>query len=99
MSAFLTVQSLANFSAMTGGIIAAWNGLKLLNPNTFGQVWVPFAFAAAFGLVSLFLSTDAMKKDGKWDLGLIVASIFIAVINSLVLASAVIGAETAYRGS
>jgi hypothetical protein len=93
VSDFITVQSLTNFAAMTGAISAAWNALERLS-SFFSTVATPYAFAAAFVLVSLGISTDGMKTGNNWDWGRIAAAVFIAVINGLILASAVIGAST-----
>jgi hypothetical protein len=95
VSDFLTIQSLTNFAAMTGSITAAWGALQRLNPNLFSALWVPYAFAGVFGLVSILISLDGLKKAGseKLELGDVLGAIFIAVINSLVLASAVVGAD------
>jgi len=90
-SDFLTVQSLTNFGAMTGGITAAWHALVRLDADIFSTLWWPYAFAAVFGLVSILISSDALKKDGKWSAGAISSAVFVAIINSLVLASAVVG--------
>lgn len=92
VSDFLTVQALTNFAAMTGAITAAWHALARLSPM-FSSAWVPYAFAGAFGLVSILISSDALKNPGslKLDIGRVMAAIFIAVINALVLASAVVG--------
>jgi hypothetical protein len=91
VSDFLSVQSLTNFAAMTGAITAAWNALKRLDASL-GDIWVPYAFAGAFGIVSLAISAKALNKSknkgGDW-----IAAIFIAVVNALVLASAVVGTE------
>jgi hypothetical protein len=97
VSDFLTVQSLTNFAAMTGSITAAWNGLRTLNPQLFSGLWVPYAFAFLFGFVSILISLDGLKKknSGKLDAGSLAGAIFIAVINALVLASAVVGAAVA----
>jgi hypothetical protein len=96
VSDFLTVQSLTNFAAMTGSITAAWNGLRTLNPQLFSGIWVPYAFAFLFGFVSILISLDGLKKNsGKLDFGSIAGAIFIGVINSIVLASAVVGASVA----
>jgi hypothetical protein len=47
--------------------------------------------------VSILISLDGLKKanSAKYDLGSVAGAIFIAVINSLVLASAVVGAAVA----
>jgi hypothetical protein len=96
VSDFLTVQSLTNFAAMTGAITAAWNGLRVLSPPLFSGIWVPYAFAFLFGIVSILMSLDGLRKEnGKADIGNIAGAIFIALINSLVLASAVVGAAVA----
>jgi hypothetical protein len=94
VSDFLTIQSLTNFAAMTGSITAAWNFLQRLDPK-FATLWVPLAFAAFFGLVSISISLDGLKKGGKLQIGGLLGAFFIAAINSLVLASAVVGAHVA----
>jgi hypothetical protein len=97
VSDFLTIQSLTNFAAMTGSITAAWHALQRLNPQLFSALWVPYAFAAVFGLVSILMSLDGLRKSGstKLDFGSLLGAVFIAVINALVLASAVVGAAVA----
>jgi hypothetical protein len=95
VSDFLTVQSLTNFAAMTGAITAAWNGLRTMSPQCFSGIWVPYAFAFVFGFISVLISLDGLKEKGKLGAGNIAGAIFIAVINSLVLASAVVGATVA----
>jgi hypothetical protein len=92
ISDFLTVQSLTNFAVMTGAITAAWKSLERLDPTRFSSLWVPYAFAGVFGLVSILISTDALKTTTRWDAGKVLGAVFIAVINALVLASAVVGA-------
>jgi len=96
ISDFLTIQSLMNFAAMTGAITAAWRGLQLLHSQWFSGVWVPFAFAAIWGFVSILISLKGLRKIGenKFDSGSVLGALFIAVINSLVLASAVVGANS-----
>jgi hypothetical protein len=95
VSDFLTIQSLTNFAAMTGAITAAWHALATLDASIFGQVWIPYAFAGLFGAVSIAISPDAMRRNGKWDLGATASAAFIALINSLVLAGAVVGTRVA----
>lgn len=99
ISDFLTLQSLTNFAAMTGAITAAWKALERLDPTSFSALWVPYAFAGVFGVVSLLISTKALKSDGKWDAGNVLGAAFIGLINALVLASAVVGASVATTAS
>lgn len=100
VSDFLTVQSLTNFSAMTGAITAAWHALMRANSTMFSSLWVPYAFAAVFGLVSIVISTEGLKKSsGKFDAGKIITAVFIATINALVLASAVVGTAVTTRST
>lgn len=94
VSAFLTVQSLSNFAAMTGAIMAAWHALARLS-KFFSPIWVPYVLALFFGVVSIAISWDALKSSTKPSFSKILATVFIALINSLVLASAVVGAGTA----
>ena len=99
VSDFLTLQSLTNFGAMTGAITAAWNALKVLDVNRFSTVLVPFAFAFAFAIVSFLISLDGLKDTaGKYNAGVVAGTIFIGIINSLILASAVVGANVAVGG-
>jgi hypothetical protein len=92
VSDFLTVQALTNFAAMTGAITAAWHALIRLDATRFSGLWVPYAFAAIFGVVSILISTDALKNaGGKWSAGKVGGAIFVAIINALVLAGAVVG--------
>ena len=97
VSDFLTIQSLTNFAAMTGSITAAWRALQRLNSGVFSALWVPYAFAGVFGLISILISLDGLKKAGstKLEWGDFLGAVFIAVINALVLASAVVGADVA----
>ena len=98
VSDFITVQSFTNFAAMTGAITAAWHALQTLIPGA-AAIWVPYLFALAWAIVSLLISKDGLKKtkDGKetWELGTLVGAVFVALINSLVLAGAVVGTNIA----
>jgi len=92
VSNFLTVQSLTNFAAMTGAISAAWHGLIAID-----DVWntnlVPYGLAVFWGLISFGLSWEALAVQKK--LGAIGAALFVAFLNSMVLGSAVVGADSA----
>ena len=98
ISDFLTVQSFANFSAMTGAITAAWHALQTLTPHA-AAVWVPYVFAFVWAIVSFTTSIDGLNKtiDGKQVLetGTVVGAVFVAAINALVLAGAVVGTNIA----
>lgn len=94
VSDFLTVQSFANFAAMTGAITAAWHGLQRVVPEA-SSLWVPYAFALAWAIISFLSSWNGLKVNGMKDVGAISGAIFIAFINSLVLASAVVGTNIA----
>ena len=94
VSDFLTIQSLTNFAVMTSAISTAWSALSVLNPQWFSRFLVPFVFAGLFGLVSILISLDSFSKDNSQrDWGMLAAAVFIAITNSLVLASAVVGAN------
>jgi len=94
VSDFITVQSFMNFAAMTGAITAAWHALQVVIPGA-AAVFVPYLFAFAWGIISLLTSLDGLRKNGKPDPGAIGGAIFVAVINSLVLAGAVVGTKLA----
>jgi hypothetical protein len=96
VSDFLTVQSFANFAAMTGAITAAWHALQQLTPYA-SSLWVPYAFAFAWAVVSILISMNGLKTPGSdtVDTGTVLGAIFVAFINALVLAGAVIGTSVA----
>jgi hypothetical protein len=94
VSDFLTVQSFTNFAAMTGAITAAWNALQRLTPSA-GAIWVPYAFAAVFAVISLLTSLKGLKKDGTLEIGTVFSAMFVGLINALVLAGAVVGTDVA----
>ncbi len=98
VSDFLTIQSFTNFAAMTGAITAAWNALQRVAPST-STLWVPYILAIVFGIISVAISLDGLKKKDtdKINGGALAASIFVAFINSLVLAGAVVGTGVATR--
>jgi hypothetical protein len=99
VSDFVTVQSFANFAVMTGAITAAWKALQRVSPNL-SKVWVPYVFAGVWGLVSILTSLDGLKGGtDKLKPGEVVSALFLAIINALVLASAVVGADVATGGS
>jgi hypothetical protein len=94
VSDFLTIQSFANFGAMTGAITAAWHALQVVWPG--GKVFaVPYGLALAWGIISVLMSLEGLKTDvggvKKLQIGNLAAAIFIAIINALVLAGAVVG--------
>jgi hypothetical protein len=94
VSDFLTVQSLANFAAMTGAITAAWNGMQRLWPDC-STLWVPFWFAVGWAIVSILMSLSVLLKPEKWmdKVSNVVSAVFVAAINLLVLFAAVVGAN------
>jgi len=92
ISDFLTVQSFTNFAAMTGAIAAAWHALQKLTPQA-STLWVPFVCAFIWAAVSILTSLEGLKKSGKIETGTLIQTIFVALINSLILASAVVGTE------
>jgi hypothetical protein len=75
---------------------AAEHALQNLTPGA-AAIWVPYAFALVWAIVSLLISIDGLKKtnDRKIELGTLVGAIFVALINSLVLAGAVVGTNIA----
>jgi hypothetical protein len=98
VSDFITVQSFTNFAAMTGAITAAWHALQTLTPGA-AAIWVPYLFAFVWAVVSFLISIDGLKKSkgGKetLDPGTVIGAVFVALINSLVLAGAVVGTNIA----
>src|SRR5262249_3582550 len=98
VSDFITVQSITNFAAMTGPVTAAWHALQGLTPGA-AAIWVPYLFALVWAIVSLLTSIDGLKKTkgGTETLepGTLVGAVFVALINSLVLAGAVVGTNIA----
>jgi hypothetical protein len=99
VSDFITVQSFTNFAAIAGAITAAWQALQRVD-NRLSTLWVPYAFAALFALASLVSSWQGMKGgDDRLKLGTLLVAVFIAIINALVLASAVVGTDVATGGT
>jgi hypothetical protein len=96
VSDFLTVQSFTNFAAMTGAISAAWSGLQKLISEA-STLWVPYGFAFIWALISFVISKEGLKttvgSQEKLELAMVLQAIFIGVINSLVLAGAVVGTK------
>ena len=89
VSNFLTVQSFTNFAAMTGAIAAAWQAMQLVWPST-SAPWVPYIMAFAWGLISVWMSIETIKEPKSN----VAVAIFIAFLNSLVLAGAVVGTSS-----
>lgn len=93
VSDFITSQSFANFAAMTGGITAAWHGLQMVLPGA-TTLWVPYGIAFGWGIISFLISLEGLSmepKKGLPRLGTYMGAFFIALLNSLVLAGAVVG--------
>lgn len=86
VSDFLTVQALANFSVMTGAIFAAWHALQLTGTWADNR-WLPLTLCGVYGEVA-YLITD---KEAKQTLANVIPMIFVAIVNVLVLFSAVVG--------
>ena len=93
ISNFLTLQSFTNFAAMAGAISAAWHALRQLEP-ALGTLWVPYGMALVWGAISLVMSWDGLRKERQ--AGAVLAAAFIAMVNSLVLAGAVVGTDAAF---
>ena len=92
VSDFITVQSFTNFAAMTGAITAAWHALQILMPGA-KTIWVPYVFAGLWGIFSILISWNGLKKPPATnvEMGTLLPACFAALINSLVLAGAVVG--------
>ena len=99
VSDFITVQSLTNFSAMTGGIAAAWGGASNLSAVLHGR-WFPFLLCLVFGLMSLITSRpwETVVDDHGQPVPNQPSSVvkmlqpsFISLINTFILYSAVLG--------
>ena len=96
VSNFLTVQSFTNFAAIAGAISAAWHALRLLSP-ALGAIWVPYALAFAWGVIAFVMSWESLRREKQ--AGSLLAAAFIAFVNSLVLAGAVVGTDIAFAGA
>ena len=94
VSNFLTLQSFTNFAAMAGAISAAWHALRQLDAGL-GATWVPYALAVLWGAISFVMSWEGLRRERQ--VGPMLAAAFIALVNSLVLAGAVIGTDMAVR--
>jgi hypothetical protein len=91
ISEFLTIQSLANFAAMTGALTVAWKALEHIGSAWTTSYWVPFALSEAWALVSLVLSASQQDRVTQRSLGFWIPALFIGFINSLILFAAVLG--------
>ena len=89
VSDFITVQSLTNFTAMTGAFAAAWGAARQLDVSFFDGPGFPLMLCIAFALVSVF--TSGLGANPKHWL----SPLFIALLNSLVLFGAVLSAGAA----
>jgi hypothetical protein len=94
VSDFLTVQSFANFAAMTGAITAAWEALQRLTPHA-AALWVPYAFAFAWAAISLLGSLEGLRTNGALKPATVATAVFVGFVNALVLAGAVVGTHAA----
>src|SRR5215471_7309960 len=100
VSDFITAQSFTNFAATTGAFTAAWHALQNLTPWTWTAAkWVPLVFAFAWAIFSFLSSIDGLKKfkggTERLDWGTLFGAGFVAFINALVLAGAVVGTNVA----
>ena len=99
VSDFITVQSFTNFAAIAGAITAAWQALQRVD-DRFASLWIPYAFATLFALASLISSWQGLKgPNNQLKLGTLLLAAFIAIINALILASAVVGTDLATEGT
>lgn len=89
VSEFLTVQSLANFAAMSAAIAAAWRVLEKVHP-AFASMWLPWGLALGWLVVSLLLS-KAGAPPQKALTGYWIPLAFIGLLNSTILVAAVAG--------
>jgi hypothetical protein len=96
VSNFLTLQSFTNFAAMAGAISAAWHAARQLDAGL-GAIWVPYALAGLWGVISFVMSWPGLRKEG--NAGTMLAAAFIALVNALVLAGAVVGTDLAFTGT
>ncbi len=94
ISEFLTLQSLANFAAMTGAISIASRLLGGLFHDV-PQLVITYVLAGAWGVASVWMSWDGLKVNGRRPRGAAFTACFLALLNSLVLAGAVIGTDVA----
>src|SRR3954462_8059152 len=79
VSNFLTLQSFTNFAAMAGAISAAWHAARQLDAGL-GAIWVPYALAGLWGVISFVMSWPGLRKEG--NAGTMLAAAFIALVNA-----------------
>lgn len=90
VSDFLTVQSLANFAAMTGALTVTWKALQSINAM-FSAPWVPAVMAFLWFLVSFVVSAAQQEAKARRSPRFWLPAAFIGLVNSSVLYAAVIG--------
>jgi hypothetical protein len=54
-------------------------------------MWVPYVGALLWACVSFLISLEGLKKNNKTHAGIVAGAIFIALLNAIVLGSAVVG--------
>ncbi|MFI1285148.1 hypothetical protein ACH4U5_31060 [Streptomyces sp. NPDC020858] len=89
VSDFITVQSFTNFAAMSGAVLGAWKAVQLTQWNGTDSRTVPFVLCLAFGLISVLMSKLSWREAGP--------AVFVALLNSLVLFGAVVGAAVGLK--
>jgi hypothetical protein len=101
ISEFPTLQSLTSFTAITGAFSAAFDSLrKFAGDGPLSANWVPYALAGVWGLFSILISLEglAAQDGGKLRASALFGDISIAILNSLVLGSAVVGVGAVTSG-
>ena len=92
-SAFLTVQSFTNFTAMAGAITAAWKATQLVWDGA-SSAWYPFALCVGWWVATIITSQQAGAASEKGRTFL-ANSIFLGGLNMLTLFAAVMGVNGA----
>src|SRR5258708_35517716 len=83
ISEFLTIQSLANFTAMTGAITVAWRAIQQIGGSWTTRPWNPFALAEAWPLLSLIRLASQYDDPTRRNPGFSCPTLFIAVLHPL----------------
>lgn len=87
VSEFLTVQSLSNFPVVAAAISTTWGGLRVAWSG-FDYYYTPAVFCLFYAVVSMV--TSDLDRNHR----VVISAAFVAVVNSMVLFSAVIGVSS-----
>ena len=88
---FVTPQTIATFGGATLAVSLLWKVAGVIRPGLEKQAWVGLVASVLMGIV-LYLMSENVPNRGPVTTSERLVAIFVAVINTLILFSAVMGA-------